>query len=245
MARINAKGLLSGTVANYTFRVVNGVGILQSKPGKGRARQTTATKSSATEFGNAHAVAKKIRLGQFPLLQELSDAKMYNRFATAVYKTILSAVGLPKGERTLADGDLESLEQFQFNADSPFPKYCLAPIGVDLDEQNRIWIALDAFDPKKDIVSPPTASEAKLAFLVTAFQPEDGNQSHAELFQFTFPISKDATVPQQWISEALPEGHIVLVSVALFYYCRNNLIGAVGLNSKKLHPSEIVKAFAL
>ncbi|MFY0481216.1 hypothetical protein ACI6PS_01315 [Flavobacterium sp. PLA-1-15] len=245
MARINTKGLLTGTVGNYSFKILNGVAVVQSKPGKGGVKQTTATKSSASEFGNAHAVAKQIRLAQFPLLQDLSDARMYNRFATAIYKTILSAKDMPKGERTLADGDLENLEHFQFNADSPFYKYCNAPMKVSMNEENRIAISIDSFDAKKDIESPENASEAKLAFLVTTFHPKDGTESHAELFQFTFALSNDATAPQQWTSEMLPAGSIALVSVALFYSCKNNLIGSVGLNSKKLHPSEIIKAFRL
>lgn len=245
MARINAKGLLSGTVGNYSFKVVNGVGIVQSKPGKGGVKQTKATKSSASEFGNAHALAKKIRAAQFPLLQDLSDSKMYNRFATAIYKAILSAADLPKGKRTLADGNLGALDQFQFNADSPFSKYCHVPMEAALNQDNKIEIALDAFHPYKDIAIPETATEAKLAFLITAFQAEEGTESHAELFQFAFDISDTATAPQEWVSDTLPSGHVGFVSVALFYYRKNNLIGAVGLNSKKMHPCEIVKVFAL
>lgn len=245
MARINAKGLLSGTVANYTFRVVDGRGIVQSKPGKGRVKQTAATKSSASEFGNAHALAKKIREAHFPLLQNLSDSKMYNRFATAVYNTILSAESLPKGVRTLADGDLGILDHFQFNIDSTFSKYCTVPMQAGLDKENRMRIVLDAFHPDAAIARASMATKAKLSFLVTAFQPEDGTQSHAELFQLAFDIADTSTAPQKWVSSTLPSEHIAFVSVALFYYRNNNLIGAVSLNSKKLHPSEILKVFAL
>lgn len=245
MARINAKGLLSGTVGNYSFKVVDGKGIVRSKPRKGGVRQTAATKSSASEFGNAHALAKKIRTVQFPVLHDLSDSRMYNRFATAIYKTILSASYLPKGKRTLLDGNLETLDHFQFNANSTFSRYCQVPIAATLNAENKIQLTVDTFDPRKDIATVEVASEAKLAFLVTVFQPEEGTESHAELFQFTFDLTKTATTPQQWISGVLPAGHIAFVSVALFYYRKNSLAGAVSLNNKKMHPSEIVKVFAL
>jgi len=245
MARINTKGLLSGTVGNYTFKVINGIGIVQSRPGKGGVKQTVATKSSASEFGNAHRLAKKIREAQFPLLQDMADSRMYNRFATALYRTVLSADGLPKGTRTIRDGDLGALGQFQFNIQSPFSKYCSVPIQAALDGQDRMHIVLDAFDPTKDVLNPEMASEARLAILVTAFDPEDGTESHAELFQLAFGISDTATQTQEWTSGVLPKGTIVFVSAALFYYRDNSLIGPVGLNSKKMHPAEIVKVFAI
>jgi len=244
MARINTKGMLSGTVGNYSFRVLNGKAIVQSKPGRNRVKQTAATKSSASEFGTANTLARQVREMLYPLLQDLSDSKMYNRFATALYGVLLGCTSLPKGKRTLLDGNLEDLAHFEFNSASPFSKYCRVQVQAVLDGQGQIRITTASFNSRQNVAQVETATDAILVFLVTAFDPHNGEESYSKLFQCPFRLDGNAIAAQEWTTAALREGQVAIASAALFYYRGNNLVGPVRLNSKQLHPSAILKAFA-
>ena len=243
MATINSKGQLSGTVGGYSFRVVNGKAIVQSKPGKNNMKQTDGTKSSASEFGIANSTAKKIRSFLLPIIQNLADPKMHNRFAVKIYEAVLAGTSLPKGKRTFAEGDLNLLSGFQFNSNSPFQKFATFSTQASLNNLGQVKIALPEITASEQLYFPENASGGMLCYLVTAVDKDGYNESYSEVFKVAVPERNSIVAPQEWSTPELPADHIVFVSRAIFFHQNIQHMGATVLNSKKLHPAEVVSVF--
>lgn len=243
MARVNSRGLLKGSVANLSYRVLNGQGIVQSKPGKDQVAQTQATKNSASDFGKASYTARTIRNGLFTILQNMTDSKMYVRFTTKIYETALSATDLPKGQKRFADGDLSLMKNFEFNSNSLFAKYAVFKPQAILNALQQIEISVPAIAPKNEVLFPTEATDCELCFMVTAFDKNDYTLSYCDVFKATLPWTSQIVPAQEFITPALPENAIVFVCQSLFYYRQNSIIGTISLNSKEVHPVSVLGVF--
>lgn len=243
MATINSKGQLSGTVGSYSFRIVNGKAIVQSKPGKNNMKQTEATKSSASEFGKANSTAKKIRLALVPIIQNLADTKMYNRFAVKVHEAVLGCTSLPKGNRNFAEGDLSLMANFQLNNNSPFQKFASFSPEITLKDLGQVQIALPEIIAKDQIYFTENTTECTVCFLVTALDKTDYTESYSEVFKFSIDNQNSIIASQQWTTPALASDQIIIISRAIFYYQHIQHMGATVLNSKEMHPAEIILFF--
>lgn len=243
MAKITPKGQLSGIVGPVSYRVKNGVTVVQTKPGKGKMKQTEATASAASDFGSASTAARKIRTAMFPILQGHGDAALYRRFAAKVYEAVKLDTQHSKGKRTLADGDLSVLSGFDCNANSPFAKYCALWPMVAYDAGQNIVLSVPAFHPAEMIRAIPTASDSEICLLVTAFDPETLAETHTEMFRLPFALTDQEVPEQQWVLTGVVPNAVVVLTAAVFYFRNNNAAGAVGLNGKHLHPCAIVAAF--
>lgn len=243
MATINSKGQLSGTVGAYSFRIVNGKAIVQSKPGRDNMKQTEATKSSASEFGKANSTAKKIRLALMPIIQNLADPKMHNRFAVKVHEAVLGCTSLPKGNRNFTEGDLSVMANFQLNKNAPFQKFASFSPEITLDNLGQVQIALPEIIADDQIHFTENATQCTVCFLVTALDKSDYTESYSEVFTFSVASQNSIIAPQQWITAALASDQIVIISRAIFYYQHIQHMGATILNSKEMHPAEVVCVF--
>lgn len=170
--------------------MLNGQGIVQSKPGKDQVAQTQATKNSDSDFGKASYTARTIRNGLFTILQNMTDSKMYVRFTTKIYETALSATDLPKGQKRFADGDLSLMKNFEFNSNSLFAKYAVFKPQAMLNALRQIEISVPAIAPKNEVLFPTEATDCELCFMVTAFDKNDyafiiGKTASSELFRST------------------------------------------------------------
>ena len=241
MAKINTKGALSGIVGPVSYRTQFKMITVQSRPS--RVRQTPATKLSATEFGIANKAAKNIRHALFPILQDFSDNRMHSRFTAAVYKCLIGNTNLPKGIRTVADGDLQQLQHFQFNNSSPYADYAKVDAGILYNAAGGLTIHLPEFRPTDCFVKPQDATDCTLTFMVTAFDPETGGAVYAELHRHPVKLNNISVPASQWTAPALPPDHLVIVAAAAFYSRNNSLLGEISLNSKMLHPAVLLVAF--
>jgi len=243
MATINSKGQLSGTVGPYSFRVVNGKAIVQSKPGRNNVKQTEATKSSASDFGKASYTAKQIRLALFTILQNMTDSRMHIRFATKVYETALSAIELPKGKKLFADGNFSVMQNFEFNSNSLFSRYATIKPQATLNALGQIQLSIPKIYPRNEVLFPIQASDCQLCFMVSAFDKDDYVISYCEVFNVELSLESRVVPPQEFITPELPKNAIVFVCQALFYYRKNSVIGKIPLNSKEVHPVSILGVF--
>lgn len=243
MARINKKGQLSGSIGPVSHRIVNGETIVQTKPGKGRVQQTTATKTSATEFGIASMTAKYIRQGLSPILQNLAETQIHSWFAPEVYRATITDNPLPKGSRTLMDGNPYLLTGFQFNRNSPYSKYCMLEPEFKLNEAGQLSIALQEFHNQEGIIAVDGASDGEICYLLAAFDPGSWAVSYTGFFKFRVPLDDSSTEAQHWISPVLLPGQLVLITAAVFYLRRHPILDTISINSKQLHPCEIKAVF--
>ncbi|OYU81030.1 MAG: hypothetical protein CFE23_05920 [Flavobacterium sp. BFFFF1] len=244
MARINAKGHLSGAVGPVYFRILNGKPIVQSKPGKGNVKQAAATKAGASEFGAASKTAKCIRAALFPILQDLADVTMFQRFTAAVYAAVRANTTVTKGNRRLADGDLSLLEGFEFNHNSPFAKYSSLSPQITCLPDGKLAISLaDTASAEAFKIPHPKASGTELRVMVTVVDPHSGMFVNDERFSVSISGSSTVVPAQAWTTAILPAGHLVFVTMALRYYREDRSAGNIPLNSRELHPCRMVRAF--
>ena len=239
MAKLSTKGQIKGSVGPVSYHVYNDTVYIQSKPGKGNVKQTVATQKSASDFGRASSIAKAIRNSLFPILQNHSDNEFYRRFTARINTATQDGNPQPKGNRSLIDGNLSLLTAIDCNTASPFDSYCnLTPL-ISLSSSRQLIITLPEFLVLEHISAPAEATDAVLVFLVTAIHPDTNSESHSQLFKLELPL-KDSLIPaQEWTSIILPEGQLILVASAVFYYRNNTLAGMVGLNGKEFHPCEV------
>ncbi|MDN3678236.1 hypothetical protein QWY90_13055 [Flavobacterium paronense] len=243
MARINKKGQIIGSIGPVSFRAYNGKEYLQGKPGKKKMKQTVATKKSASDFGRGSRLAKAIREALFPILQNRGDANFYRRFTTKINTATQDGNSKPIGSRTLMEGNLDLLQNIDCNLASPFVHYCKLSPTLSLSGSCQLTIALPEFSVLDYIAQKEKATHAELVFLVTALpteiDPENPIEPKAELFRLAFPLKASVVPAQQWTTVVLPEGQLIVVASALFYYRDNALAGMVGLNGKEFHPVEV------
>lgn len=244
MARINAKGHLSGIVGPVYFRVLNGKPIVQSKPGKGKVKQAATTKAGASEFGAASKTAKGIRLSLFSILQDFTDIGMFRRFTTVVYEAVKANDTIAKGNRRLADGDLSLLEGFEFNSNSPFGKHSTLSPQITYGPNGKLVISMDEIASAEAFkITHPKASGIEFRVLVTVVDKHSGMYFKDEHFSVATARASAKVPAQEWTTDVMPAGHLVLVTAALRYYREDRQAGNISLNSKELHPCRIVRAF--
>lgn len=240
MAKINSKGQLTGNIGPIANRILNGVAIAQSRPGKGKMKQTSGTKQSASEFGIANGISKNIRLALFPILQNHGDTYMHSRFATSVYKATINGNNQAKGNRTLLDGDLELLSDFEFNTNSAYSNYSKTGATFGMNEQKELLISLATSGNTGQINAIEEASHCEIAYLVTVFNPKTYEVTYETIFRYAFPRSIPLLTAQEWKTPVIQPNQLVFITTAIFFIRQNNLVGAISLNNKKLHPCKIV-----
>jgi hypothetical protein len=237
MGNINGKGLVSGAVGPVYYRMLNGKAIVQSKPA--RRKKAAGTANNASDFGRAATTAKKIRMALQPVLQGFADTAMYRRFTASVHAA--SASDLPKGQRTLGQGNLQVLERFEFNTLTPFDKYCSVIPVVGQDAQGQLSLSIDSFDPRGAVVPPKEASHAELLCFATAFDAVTFDPLQDEIFTIPFALSASNVDASVWPLN-FPENSVVLVVAALLFVRKGTAMGDLVLNNKTLHPCVLVGA---
>jgi len=242
MATIQNKRGFSGMVGNVVFRNYRGKPIVQSRPSQ--VKQTTATKISASEFGNVSRWAKQLRSTLTPLLVGLTDGEMHQRFTGALYTAIKNNTTFPKGQRTLLNTNMDSLCGFEFNAHSPFAKYFKPTITASLTASNEVTVAIPAFDPKTEMLFPEGCNAAKLTLYIVATNFKDA--AVPLVFHSILALNKNTSVPAQTLvtTTPLPEGYFALASAKLLYFTPNLLTESNYLNTKTLSPAMVVLATA-
>jgi len=239
MARINYKGQLSGSIGPISHRILDGVAIIQTKPAKGKLKQTEATKESASEFGIASKTAKQIRLGLFPIIQNLGDSHLHSRFGTSVYQATIRDNSEPKGKRILINGNFELLNDFEFNNNSEYSKYCNVKADFELNEEMELQISIPEFSSKDQIYSVEEASNAEIAYLITAFDESSFKVTYEAIFKHQFSTGDTSIPAQQWKSAKIAPNQLLFITTAVFYIRKNNLAGPIVLNNKQLHPCKV------
>lgn len=242
MARVNNKGIITGSIGNISYRMLNGQSIVQSKPGRGGVKQTAATKLTATEFGVANHIGMRLRHCLFPVLQHGSDKAMHRRFSTVLLKTMQTDMIHPKGSRQLVDSDLTLLTGFEFHADSPVNEYSRV-VPSWINTAGQVTITVPEFSPKVAVSHPKEASHVMLCYFITVIDSQHWLVKHEEVFKLRFGVNDPMVTATAWESAVLPLGCLVLLTEAVYFIRHNRLLDDVVLNDKTLHPARVTGAF--
>lgn len=240
MATSDDSGKFKGNIGNVTYRIINGIAIIQSRPGPGTVKQTAPTKASSTDFSLGSNRAKILREILFPMIRGLQDNKMVNRLTAAVGGVIRSNTSLAAGCRDLEDGDLQLLDGFEFNRHSPFSKMFKAKLHLDQNYVEGIKISMDAFNVKESMIFPEMASGCILRVLLSAVSLAHNEYQYCGTAELDIPVNSEEVPAIEWsFVNGLPENCLFIASCSLEYY-ENGLFDSASLNHKLLHPVALI-----
>jgi hypothetical protein len=143
----------------YQARQKGGVDAKRIKTDPAFAR----TRENGSEFGRAGSNGKLLRTAFRSQLQTTGDSRMANRLSRLFNAIIKSdPIGL-RGERTVANGDLDLLRGFDFNDDGKLAQTFFAPYTTDVDRATgTVSISMPAFVPTDMIAYPAGATHFRL-----------------------------------------------------------------------------------
>jgi hypothetical protein len=126
------------------------------------------TRENGSEFGRAGKAGKLIRNAIRVLLQNAKDKRVVSRLTkdlVAIIKT--DAVNL-RGERTVQDGDLSGLLNFEFNLNGKLASTLFAPFVTAFDRvTGNADVTLAAFSPTVRIAAPTGTTHFNLVMGAT------------------------------------------------------------------------------
>lgn len=225
MARLTNKGQLSGGAGPVSWFSLNGITYMRSKPGKGNTHQSEATRKTASDFGRASSLARVMRQALRPLLQGREEPAFHRRFASAVYQAARSANPNSVGNQQLYEGDPSLLSGLDCSLPGAFVKHCGLVPEISLSEDTRITISIPAFSAPEHIRQFPDASEATLALLITAVDPDTRLIHASTLQECNFELTDQQVPAVSFSGEVLPAHSIYMVAVSLRYLNRDHLGG--------------------
>lgn len=115
MAKIDSKGMVTGTAGSVVYRKYRGMNIIQGKPRK--FKQTENSVRASTEFGLSSSTAAVIRRA-FEEAYVYRDGNAVSRSTQQVYRSIRNSSTAPVGKRDLHDADISMLQGMEFNNNS-------------------------------------------------------------------------------------------------------------------------------
>lgn len=232
---------MSGSLGKISFRVVRGEQVMQSKPGKGRVRQTAATKTAAGIFGKASSLALSLRQGFKPLTGAHYDGLMISRF-TGALKTIVNKCYDPeRAAFQFNQEDFRSLEGFNFNLGSPLHKN-LWKMPVTELSGDTLTLTIPAQQVPGELIFPRGTNLCVLKVAFFCFSLTAGTGPAGPQLQET-PISAgQQQLEQQRFSFVLPEGCLGVAAVSLNYYKASGST-RTAYNHKLFHPAAICAAW--
>lgn len=230
---------IKGTIGNLAFRNVDGVTIVQSKPGKNKIKQTIATKKSASLFGRVTSpFARQIRQVSKILHAGFYDGGMVNRMNAAISVIMNQHVDW-NGCLQFNAESFNRLAGFEFNLNTPIKDYLLISPSI-LFEPTGITINFKEFKIYKNLKFPLDADHCELHLMLAYFCLTEGK------WQLTTPEKIDIHKHQN-ISEVksynyqIYEDTLCLVIIGLTYF-RTTSRQTIPINDKKLNPVAIIDA---
>jgi hypothetical protein len=246
MAKIDKNGNIRGAVGPVTYRKLKtGQKVVQTKT---KPKQTKNTKLAAADFATSARIARHIRLALQPIVAGFESNYMPSRLGGTMFSALNQSISQSIGTRTVADHGLGKLAHFQFNPDSPFGDYCLLEPAISYTAEDGLKITLPECIDIESFVLAPGATDCELCFFVVV-QDLDGMSrnfgnplKHEEVFRVPMPMRGNVIPAAEFSLPPQPEGHLITVAAAVFYYKTDSLIGSIGMNNDRLHPCEILRA---
>jgi len=233
-------GRFRGGIGNLTYRIIGGKSIIQSRPGPGKMKRTKGTKARNVDFCLASNRAKILRLVLMPMLKGNYDRWMVNRFNAAVTKVVRSNTSLASGYRDLDDGNLDLLNGFEFNLNSPFSKLLQTKLQLEQTYFDGIRISLNAFEVSEVLFFPRTADGCHLKILVSAIRLQDNQYQYCGAAEMKIPLGTKDVLATTWtFKESLPEDCLLMATCSLEYYVQG-LDELLSLNRKDFHPVSLI-----
>ncbi|WP_204743317.1 hypothetical protein [Pseudocnuella soli] len=124
---------VEGTLGDVTFYKSKDGYMIREKGGISAERMASdpafeRTRENQAEFGRAGKAGKLLRTAFRPLLQHAADSRMVSRMLQTMMRVVKADATSPRGQRNVLDGELELLENFEFNEAGKLGQTFFAPL---------------------------------------------------------------------------------------------------------------------
>ena len=100
------------------------------------------TRENMAEFSNVGKSAKTIRAPFSGLLQKTADSRMVSRLVSKCFSVLKTDITSKRGKRSVANGDLTLLNDFEFNNRGILSTTLLADYTVDFTRTSGAWFLI-------------------------------------------------------------------------------------------------------
>lgn len=231
-----------GSMGDVVYKEINGVQVMQSKPGRGGVKQTPATKESAGVFGKASSLASFFRGRMHPVINDNADGRVVSRFTTAVNSVIRHCYSSKTKTFHFEKDSFESLVGFDFNIKSPVQKSMWLMPESKLAE-NILTITLPELKTHEELKFPKGTNLCEIKICVLRYRLEEGLEYKIPEVK-TVEITSDlAILEEQDIEFDIPEGCFCIAAIGLHYYeVKRNV--TTDRNSKTFNPAAICAIYS-
>jgi len=246
MAKVNSKGMVSGTAGSVVYRNYRGMNIIQGKPRK--FKQTEGSIRAATEFGLSSSTAGVIRSAFEPAYLH-RNGEAASHCTQLVYRSIRNSLTGFRGHRDLHDGDLSLLNGLEFNNKSKLSEMFQVNYQVSRDEEGKIVVSLGAIEAKTAI-RPPSwllkqTSRYRVRFSLIGFNFRKEYYEYLEFKHVEVSKYERMEAQQMVFQTEPPKDQILLLSMTLMANSGISMDNqSTLLNSREFNPSALIAAFA-
>jgi hypothetical protein len=186
MARQKGIVKLKGTIGDYTFYKTKDGYLAREKGGieKNRILNDPAfrrTRENGMEFGTAGKGGQLIRKAQRILMRQARDHRVTSRLLQILMRIIKSDPINARGKRTVEDGDMSLLREFDFNEKGKLNTVFFSGYTPAFDRATGVFdVSIDAFVPTDTIDAPKGTTHIQLVAGVCAldFRGRNFEENH-------------------------------------------------------------------
>lgn len=159
---------LKGTIGDISFYKTSDGHLARAKGGVDASRIANdpafqRTRENGSEFGKAGKGGKVLRNAIRVLLQNAKDKRVVSRLTTDLLKVVKSDTTNVRGERTIQDGLLDLLLNFEFNIRAKLGATLFAAFSNAFDRvTGEATVNIPAFSPNVRIAAPNGTTHYKI-----------------------------------------------------------------------------------
>jgi hypothetical protein len=159
---------VEGTLGDVTFYKSKDGYMIREKGGISAERMASdpafeRTRENQAEFGRAGKAGKLLRTAFRPLLQNAADSRMVSRMLKEMMRVVKADATSQRGQRNVLDGELELLENFEFNDAGKLGQTFFAPFTATINRTTgALAISIPAFVPLEQIAAPAEATHFRI-----------------------------------------------------------------------------------
>lgn len=173
------------------------------------------TKWNYTEFTVAARSSKLIRGAFRKALSHAKDGETSTRFVKLLFNVLKSDLSNPRGQRTVAGGNVSLLNRFEFNQKMKVADAVYVPYTPSIDRSSgEVQLDLPGFVPSEALNVPKSATHFKLTLAAAAINFADGTVVQAEAATAILPITTQPA-GDLFLNATLPQGTTAVIIAAL------------------------------
>lgn len=178
------------------------------------------TKWNYTEFTAAARSSKLIRSAFRKLLSHAKDGETSNRFVTLMFDVLKSDMVNPRGQRTVAGGNVALLNRFEFNEKIKIADSIHVPYTPTIDRSSgEVQLEMLGLVPRDALNPPKAATHFKLTLAAATINFAERSVAQAEAATAILPIGMQSA-GDITLTATLPQGStgVIIVVLGLEFY---------------------------